>query len=371
MWQSGVMCLLMMVMKYYSINAQNQQACAIPSLCNDLTIDPRIQTPTQGIPTQTSQPPQTSQLPQISQPPQTNIVTPTTCPSGYILCRNIRCGVSSNPVQASDQNGDAKRLAFPWHVFIQDGTRASERPGRGYAGGGVLISPRYVVTAAHKISNLTRRAINVRMGLYNIDDEQNVQTRVVSSIHYHSGYNRDTLKNDIAILQLQQPINLDNNANVMCLPTAGRNYQGTSNVGNCWVAGFGQIEFSSFAPHSLKQIKVPIVTNDMCIRSFQGLSIDVNRYLDFPGEICAGGELNVDACTQDGGSGLVCRDTGTSTFNLVGLVNWGKNCGRANVYGVYVNIPYYVDWINRIITCYNQGTLGSTDCSRFEAILFY
>ncbi|CAH1995772.1 unnamed protein product [Acanthoscelides obtectus] len=74
------------------------------------------------------------------------------------------------------------------------------------------------------------------------------------------------------------------------------------------------------------------------------LGPNVDVYLDPNGEICAGGENMKDACTQDGGSPLVCP-TSTGTYSLAGLVIWGKNCGMPGVYGVYVSVPAYLTFI--------------------------
>lgn len=47
---------------------------------------------------------------------------------------------------------------------------------------------------------------------------------------------------------------------------------------------------------------------------------------------------------NDGGAPLVCEVNGL--FTVAGLVIWGKGCGRPGVYGVYVNVAYYRDWID-------------------------
>lgn len=106
-------------------------------------------------------------------------------------------------------------------------------------------------------------------------------------------------------------------------------------------------------------------------------------YLDFPNEFCAGGQAQMDACTvsqnfllmylyviwfnlqQDGGSPLVCGGN-AGQFNLVGLVLWGKNCGQAGRYGVYLSVPAYLNWIQ----CTRQCIQTSQACSNCPAMKY-
>ena len=58
-----------------------------------------------------------------------------------------------------------------------------------------------------------------------------------------------------------------------------------------------------------------------------------------------------DVCKGDSGGGYVFQDPGDSRWFLGGLVSWGSNegCALKNKYSVYLNVEYYLDWIeNRI-----------------------
>ncbi|KAJ8947085.1 hypothetical protein NQ314_008685 [Rhamnusium bicolor] len=195
----------------------------------------------------------------------------------------------------------------------------------GYAGGGVLIDQYFVLTAAHKVTNVTN--LNVVLGVYNSSDLTNTQTSKISSVYIHGNYNNTVLKNDVALLLLETPINFGNNINQACLPPSGKSYQQTST--GCAVSGFGQTDFFiDDAPTIImKQVHVPIVSTDVCKTSFSDASLlgsNVDLYLDVENEICAGGQAGRDSCTQDGGSPLVCYDAASKITNVVGLVIWEK-----------------------------------------------
>lgn len=49
----------------------------------------------------------------------------------------------------------------------------------------------------------------------------------------------------------------------------------------------------------------------------------------------------------------MCPSTPKGT--ITGLVIWGKGCGQAGVYGVYVSVPYYRSWIDTTLTQLNAG----------------
>ncbi|XP_076268370.1 chymotrypsinogen A-like [Rhynchophorus ferrugineus] len=318
------------------------------SICNDRIIDPRVSIP--GI---TPNAGETTNL-------VNNVVSPTDCPTGYTRCTSVVCGTSQ--VQPSRASGFSTPSSLPWQAYISSDTY-------GYAGGGVLLDQYHVLTAAHKVSNLTDKPapvnIRVSLGLYSTTSTQNVQTIRVGQVWQHGGYNSRFLTNDVALLRLSTPVNFNANVRPICLPQAGANYVPTSS--NCLVSGWGQTSFTlDDAPtQTLKQAYVPIVTNDECTRSYTQLlgATNTASYLQFPGELCAGGQASIDACTQDGGSPLICPGT-TNAFALVGLVLWGKDCGVAGRYGVYLNVPQYLSWIQSTMQCSSQNLQTCTNATK-------
>lgn len=190
------------------------------------------------------------------------------------------------------------------------------------------------------------------MGVFNPTSLSTAQQRTVVSMRIHPNFSSTTLRNDIAVLRLNQPISLGYQVNVgtACVPTAGTSYVGR----NCTVSGWGQTGFNvNDSPTSpQKQVTVPIVDYTTCRTSMAQptvLGTNVDVFLD-QNELCAGSQANRDACTQDGGAPLVCDVNGT--YMVAGLVIWGKNCGQPGVYGVYVDVAKYRPWIDSTIASF-------------------
>ncbi|KAJ8959007.1 hypothetical protein NQ317_003821 [Molorchus minor] len=189
----------------------------------------------------------------------------------------------------------------------------------------------------------------------------------VQSITIHSNFVASTLRNDIAILTLSQPIvsGIYTNINTICLPANGAS---TSYVGeSCIVSGWGQTDFDvDDAPtNPQKQVNVGIVDYTTCRTSFANRGLlgsnvayvsgpqwrNMRRRTDHEGRLFCkfikrihNKPISLFTIMQDGGSPLVCADS-SGIYSVAGLVIWGKNCGRAGVYGVYVSVPYYYSWI--------------------------
>lgn len=120
----------------------------------------------------------------------------------------------------------------------------------------------------------------------------------------------------------------------------------------CWVSGWGRDQNDKGITPYLQKVDVPIYDTQRCklrVREeiekvFPDTTIELH-----PSELCAGGELDKDACNGDGGAPLVCQAE-TKRWYVVGLVAWGVNnrCGEEDIPGIYVRLSYFRDWINSL-----------------------
>ncbi|KAF4528866.1 hypothetical protein B566_EDAN016343 [Ephemera danica] len=94
----------------------------------------------------------------------------------------------------------AQNYQFPWQVFITFAVN-----NQGYACGGSIIAPRWILTAAHCTARSS--SFEIIVGATNLKKrEPGVAKFVTDLVHTHSEYNSETLENDIALLELRRPM---------------------------------------------------------------------------------------------------------------------------------------------------------------------
>ncbi|KAJ8958744.1 hypothetical protein NQ318_016472 [Aromia moschata] len=260
--------------------------------------------------------------------------------------------------------GEATGLSeFPWMVLIE---YERENRKRGFYCGGVLISKRYVLTAAHcvKGKDLPRSWKLANSGLrectsgeYNTLNDTDCETIFTTECSdppvnvpveeriAHEQYQPEDLNqyHDLAILRLSRDVKFTKYIKPICLQqsTQERSKQYTGK--NLVVAGWGKTETRSESNIKLK-LEVPVKTNDECASTYKKASVNLND-----GQICAGGEPDKDSCRGDSGGPLMSYDVnsnGDLVWYSVGVVSFGPSpCGMKGWPGVYTKVANYVPWI--------------------------
>jgi secreted trypsin-like serine protease len=96
----------------------------------------------------------------------------------------------------------------------------------------------------------------------------------------------------------------------------------------------------------LKKIEIPTVNFAECQNTLRKKRMGKRFVLD-KSFMCAGGETEIDACTGDGGSPLICPfGNSTDRYYQAGIVAWGIKCGDEGVPAVYVNVAKFRSWID-------------------------
>uniref|UniRef100_A0A1L8DQU9 Putative trypsin n=1 Tax=Nyssomyia neivai TaxID=330878 RepID=A0A1L8DQU9_9DIPT len=224
---------------------------------------------------------------------------------------------------------------------------------------GVIVDQSYIVTTGHCVKDtvlfsntsrpITPEIIYIVAGNFSAVNASTV-TRNVKNITFHKNFNPITLENDIAILQLDTPLPLQN-TNVKWIKVAHEEVARNPcfvTVLNETNGGFKVLE------------NVPIIEMWHCNRSanFSSFKRDdiCSQYIINGGSWC-GKTDQYYKYSADRGSALVCNEY------LIGLLSsidppddpFSTDCAQnKRTYAFYTNVEEYGPWI-RSVTGMNQG----------------
>ncbi|XP_055562762.1 acrosin-like [Falco cherrug] len=231
---------------------------------------------------------------------------------------------------------DAQPGAWPWIVSIE----ALLEGGTAHICGGSLISPQWVLTSAHcfiEARNITMWQVVVgATRLTQLGPE--AQVRNIKQLLVHQHFSNITRRNDIALLELEQPVQCNSYVQLACVPDASLR---VSELAECYVSGWGaRTARAGGSAYVLQEAQVHLIDAGVCNSSgwYRGAIHTHN--------ICAGyPQGGIDTCQGDSGGPLVCQDKSADYFWLVGLTSWGMGCARAKKPGVYTSTQHFYNWI--------------------------
>ncbi|RBM30274.1 trypsin-like serine protease [Vibrio tarriae] len=208
--------------------------------------------------------------------------------------------------------------------------------------GGSFLGERYVLTAAHCVEFMDPTALDVVIGINNLNNEASEGIRVpVRRIYVHEDYLNTNLVNDIAILELEREVSAPK------IDIADAATRTSTAVGaRLSVAGWGTTAPSGSAvyPSVLQKVDVNLQDQKICYDAMgysnpSGISSDPNS-----SNFCAGTANNQDSCRGDSGGPIIVADTRVQ----LGIVSWGSMvCAMNGTYGLYTNISHFTNWITQ------------------------
>ena len=222
--------------------------------------------------------------------------------------------------------------------------------------------PVWAITAAHCVTDGLTGEIkkpddfSVYGGVLNLqtgpgEDKGEVQhvaeILVPDGTNQGPAYNHVTLENDIALLRLK-----DSTVSLFPHVRSSIRLPNPREVGfvlrpytAVHTSGWGRTSEGGFLSPDLLEVRLPIVDKVTCQKIYAPFGDKIADSM-----LCSGyisGEY--DSCQGDSGGGLFYRPTHLSDELakpvMLGIVSWGRGCGRSDLFGIYANVANLQDWV--------------------------
>lgn len=223
----------------------------------------------------------------------------------------------------------------PWIVTLQWGLFTPSQHC-----GGSIITPAWVVTAAHCLGGITNIGVFVVIaGRHNIGiAEATEQRRDVNRARTwsHPDYAGGVAHSDIGMIHIAPAFTFNAVVSAIALPPAGLIHAGLVTL-----HGWGSTSTTNIPviPNILQTVTKPILPIAQCF-AVLGANSPLHATNLCTGPLTGG----VSACSGDSGGPLV------QAGQLAGVVSWGFiPCGSVNAPSVYVRTSAFIAWINGIM----------------------
>lgn len=250
------------------------------------------------------------------------------------------CGIA-NPLGRIVNGKEVDRTRMPWIVYLL--TVHADRPGhfKSELCGGNIISPSFVLTAAHCVIGGVRRPSSVHVK-YNATRADEGPRASVKHVIIHPRFSMTTLQNDIALLELSQPLRFDRFVKPICLPL----WKMRLTNKKVFAAGWGHVSDDHVKADRLHYIKTTVLPFDDCPHSFN------NSGHDFASSEVLCTETNgKGTCLGDSGGPLTLRLNGRHSHRhvLVGLMSFSFKCSGPDSSNVHTRVSHFLLWIKNMM----------------------
>lgn len=232
---------------------------------------------------------------------------------------------------------DAYENQYPWQVswrYLNTTTNVHR-----HICGASLISPTWVVTAAHCVDinqdmNINKDLFKALVGGHS-QSNPSVNQRVieVKQIIVHPTWDSASISGDFALVELQEPVDIENGPlNAICIGDFADNLEGQ----NVEISGWGLNQTGATAiPDILQWAIVPVVKQSTCKTLYSFITKITEA------QVCAGYDPGV--CNGDSGGPLQYQKNGK--YYLLGATSFGVGCANKNFPAVFSRVPFYADYI--------------------------
>ncbi|XP_049291958.1 CLIP domain-containing serine protease 14D-like [Anopheles funestus] len=231
-----------------------------------------------------------------------------------------------------------------WAVYLEIRKPNSNRPGRCV---GTFIQENFVLTAAHCLHNLAKENVKLFFGVTKLSKLEQClimnecEERAAAEVIIHENYNFHARTNDIALIRLNNSIDIMGEIAPACLPL---NYTFDESLANDRrVVSFGWGENEHGTMSDTKGIVMLNVVPQAECEDYLKRQKRFNASMIYS-VMCTNSEIaGQDVCEGDSGAPML--QLREKQYFVVGVVSFGPKCGANIAPGISLRVSEYIGWI--------------------------
>ncbi|XP_064652551.1 uncharacterized protein LOC135503121 isoform X2 [Lineus longissimus] len=285
----------------------------------------------------------------------------TTCPDNKVVrvkCADLVCGTpASSILRPYVVHGyTAPQGKWPWQVSVRKLTQ--------HICGGVVLTERHILTAAHCVEEMydSPHIYEVVLGTSKLYmTEKNRVVATVQKMWKHPEFSNFKEGHDVAVLMLKNPIQFSDKIRPVCLPRSSKDKFPVT--ARCYVTGWGYTDYyQKNVPDDLQEAKMQLWNTTKCNSTdfYNGT---------LPSSVLCAGYLSgyISICPGDSGGPLMCQDE-HGRWRVVGISSFmSSGCDVPFRPSVFTDVLQEIDFIQNVTSC--QFRCANKKCLYDESLI--